>query len=117
MEMSGTKGIYDIQDIIRQSPPLDLSSPLDDAWVKDKTIIITGGASGFGEGFFRRWAAAGACVIIGDINVAKGDNLVREVSKKTGNQNLHFFDCDVYVSLVNMYTRRPQYGPKSCRFA
>lgn len=34
-------------------------------------------------------------MIIGDINVNKGDQLVRHVSKETGNPNLHFFYCDV----------------------
>ena len=93
--MSGTKGKYSIQDAVRQSSPVDFSSPIDNVWVKEKTIIITGGASGFGEGFFRRWAANGACVVIGDINVGRGDQLIREVTKSTGNQNLYFFHCDV----------------------
>jgi hypothetical protein len=32
--------------MIRQSPPIDLSIPYDASWVKDKTILVTGGASG-----------------------------------------------------------------------
>ncbi len=70
-------------DKVRQSPRLDFSNIPDDSWVKDKTILITGGASGFGAGFFRRWAAAGANVVIGDVNVQKGDQLVRDVKTKT----------------------------------
>lgn len=80
---------------VRHSPPIDTSETVDDAWVKDKTILITGGASGFGAGFFQRWAAAGATVVIGDINVKKGDQLVRDVKKETGNQNVHFIHLDV----------------------
>lgn len=78
-----------------QSPAFDIDAVPDDTWVRDKTIVITGGASGFGEGFFRRWAANGATVVIGDINTQKGDRLVREVRDETGNANLHFFHCDV----------------------
>ena len=80
---------------VRQSPAIDTNALLDDSWVRGKTIVITGGASGFGEGFFRRWAANGANVVIGDINVQKGDQLVREVKNSTGNPNLQFFHCDV----------------------
>ena len=93
-----------MQDAVRQSPPLDFSSTVDDTWVKDKTILITGGASGFGEGFFRRWAALGANVVIGDVDIAKGDRLVRDVVQETGNSNLHFFHCDVYVSSMDIRT-------------
>ena len=58
-------------------------------------MLITGGASGFGEGFFRKWADAGANVIIGDINNTRGQALVEEVRRETGNQNHHFIHCDV----------------------
>ena len=86
---------YPLEAAVHQSPQLDLDKAADDAWVKGKTILITGGASGFGEGYLRRWAEAGATVIIGDINVKKGDQLVHDVKKGTGNENLHFFHCDV----------------------
>lgn len=81
--------------VVNQSPPIDLTVPYFDSWLRGKTILITGGASGFGEGFFRRWAAAGANVIIGDINDKKGRALVDEVRQKTGNNNLHFIHVDV----------------------
>ena len=95
MSATSERGKYNVADLVRQSPPIDFTTSVDDSWVKDKTILITGGASGFGEGFFRRWAAAGANVVIGDINVKNGDQLVRDVSQQTGNKGLHFFYCDV----------------------
>ena len=100
-------------DKVHQSPSLDFSSMPDDCWMKDKTVIITGGASGFGAGFLRRWAAAGANVIIGDINVQKGDQLVRDVKRETGNQNLHFFHCDVteWQSQVNLFKEAINVSP------
>ncbi len=103
--MEGRAVKYPVKDKIRQSPPIDTAAPYDVSWVKNKTIVITGGASGFGAGFFRHWAAHGANVIIGDINVKKGDQLVREVRKETGNQDLHFVHCDVtnWQSQVNFF--------------
>lgn len=90
---------------VRQSPPLDFINIPDDSWVKNKTILITGGASGFGAGFLKRWANAGANVIIGDINVQAGDQLIRTLRKETGNKNLHFIYCDVtnWQSQVNLF--------------
>lgn len=98
---------------IRQSAPLDVKNIPNDSWVEGKTILITGGASGFGEGFFRRWAAAGANVIIGDINVQKGDQLVRDVKRETGNHNLHFFHCNVteWQSQVNFFKEATKVSP------
>ena len=99
--------------MIRQSPPLDIRNIIDDSWVKDKTILITGGASGFGEGFLRRWAAAGAIVVIGDVNVEKGDQLVRELRKETGNAHLHFVHCDVtdWHSQVHLFREGLRLSP------
>lgn len=91
--------------VVNQSPPIDLAVPYSDEWLRGKTILITGGASGFGEGFFRRWATAGANVIIGDINDKRGKDLVEEVRRSTKNVNLHFIHCDVTIwqSQVDMF--------------
>lgn len=98
---------------IRQSPPIDLSIPYDAAWVKGKTILITGGASGFGAGFVRLWSQNGASVIVGDINTEKGDALVREIRKETGNNNVHFVHCDVtdWQSQVNLFKEAVRLSP------
>lgn len=109
---AGTKK-YSVEATVRQSPSLDFSNIPDDSWVKDKTIVITGGASGFGAGFLQRWAVAGASVIIGDINVRKGDQLVRDLRKETGNANLHFVHCDVanWQSQVNFFREAIKLSP------
>lgn len=99
--------------VIRQSPPVDLSIPYDAAWVKDKTILITGGASGFGAGFVRHWAKNGATIVVGDISVEKGLGLVRDVQKETGNKNVHFVHCDVtnWQSQVNLFKEAARLSP------
>ena len=94
-----------VVELTRQSPPLEFPGTVDETWVKGKSILITGGASGFGEGFVRRWAAAGATIIFGDINVTKGMKLEEEVREKTGNQRVHFLECDVtdWLSQVKFF--------------
>ena len=108
-----TKDRNNIIDIVRQSKPVDVSEPYDVASLAGKTIIITGGASGFGEGFFRKWADAGANVIIGDVNKAKGNALVEEVRKATGSKDHHFLYCDVtnWQSQVDFFRSATKLSP------
>ena len=104
---------HSLESLVRQSPPLDTNAPVNDSWLKNKTILITGGASGFGAGFLRRWAAAGATVVVGDINTAKGEKLISEVRTETGNEALHFIHCDVtsWQSQVHLFKRTAQLSP------
>lgn len=104
---------FPLIDEVRQSPPVNLDIPYDDAWVKGKTILITGGASGFGAAFVARWAAAGATVIFGDISVNTAQTLVRDVRSSTGNNNVHFIHCDVtdWQSQVNFFKEAVKLSP------
>jgi len=99
--------------LIRQSPPVDTSEPYDPNWVAGKTIVITGGASGFGQAFFRKWAQHGANVIIGDINDKKGKALVEEIRASTGNEHHHFIHCDVtnWQSQVDFFHQAVKLSP------
>ena len=54
----------------------------------DKVFIVTGGASGLGEGTVRMLAAQGAKVVIADLQVEKGQTLATEVGGI-------FVKCDV----------------------
>ena len=47
--------------------------------LKDKVAIVTGGASGFGEGIARRFAGEGARVVIADLNADAAKTLAREI--------------------------------------
>ncbi|KAK9351834.1 hypothetical protein V1523DRAFT_287770 [Lipomyces doorenjongii] len=111
--MNMSSSIYSVADKARQSRPIDPSEPFDISWVKGKTILITGGASGFGASFFRKWAAAGANVVIGDVDDNKGESIVRAVRIATDNHNLHFIHCDVtnWQSQVTFFKEAAKLSP------
>jgi NAD(P)-dependent dehydrogenase (short-subunit alcohol dehydrogenase family) len=82
--------------MINQSPPVDCTKPYDTSTLAGKTILITGGASGFGAAFARHWARYGAHIIIGDVNDRAGEELIAELrSSSSPGQHLHYQHCDV----------------------
>ncbi|GCL62395.1 3-hydroxyacyl-CoA dehydrogenase [Pseudaquabacterium pictum] len=56
--------------------------------IRNKVFIVTGGASGLGEGTARMLAAEGAKVVIADLQVEKGEALAAEIGGA-------FVRCDV----------------------
>ena len=50
--------------------------------LKGSTFVVTGGASGLGEGTVRMLAANGANVVIADVQVDKGEAIAREIGGK-----------------------------------
>jgi 3-oxoacyl-[acyl-carrier protein] reductase len=59
--------------------------------LRDKSAIVTGGGSGFGEGIVRKFAAEGAKVLIAD----RDEGNARRVAEATGAQWLR---CDVTIA-------------------
>ena len=51
--------------------------------MKGKTAIVTGGASGFGEGIVRKFLTEGARVLIADINLSAAQIIANELGKET----------------------------------
>jgi NAD(P)-dependent dehydrogenase (short-subunit alcohol dehydrogenase family) len=96
-----------------QSTEVDFTKALDLSDLKDKAILITGGASGLGAGFFRAWAPHGATIVIGDTNESAGRALVREVISSTKNTNLHFIKLDVtnWQSQVDYFREASKLSP------
>jgi NAD(P)-dependent dehydrogenase (short-subunit alcohol dehydrogenase family) len=56
--------------------------------IKDRVFIVTGGASGLGEGTARMLAAEGGMVVIADMQADKGEAVAREIGGV-------FVKCDV----------------------
>lgn len=96
-----------------QSGPIDLSSPINLSNIKGQTILITGGASGLGAGFSRKWAEHGANIIIGDLNAALGNKLVAELRRSTNNDNHHFVTLDVtsWISQLEYFEEALRLSP------
>lgn len=63
--------------------------------MKDKIVVITGAAQGFGKGLAEHFATEGACVVVADINGEAGEKTVNELIKKTQNPGLIFLSVDV----------------------
>ena len=56
--------------------------------IANKVFIVTGGASGLGEGTARMLAKEGATVVIADMNSEKGEAIAKELGGA-------FVKCDV----------------------
>ena len=53
--------------------------------LKNKVAIVTGGASGFGEGIVKRFAKEGAQVLVADINIEGAEKVASEINNEGGN--------------------------------
>ena len=51
------------------------------ARLENKVAIVTGAASGFGEGIARRFAEEGAKVVVADLNVKGAERVARDIGK------------------------------------
>lgn len=63
--------------------------------LKNKTVIITGGAGLIGSVFCRACAENGANVVVVDTNPKTGRNLVSRLIRDTKNKNIIFQQCDI----------------------
>jgi NAD(P)-dependent dehydrogenase (short-subunit alcohol dehydrogenase family) len=61
---------------------------------RDRTVIITGGTQGIGEGCARVFAAEGASVWIASPDTARGEGVAREITDQ-GPGRARFVPCDV----------------------
>ena len=110
--MTTSSGTVSFETTI-QSAEADFSRKLDTSNIKERTILITGGASGIGAAFFTEWAALGGNVIIGDISEDSGRKLVEKVKSSTGNSDLHFIKLDVtdWSSQVSFFREACKLSP------
>ncbi|KIW15898.1 hypothetical protein PV08_05948 [Exophiala spinifera] len=69
--------------------PVDCTIKPDTGALKGKSVVVTGGANGFGESHVRAFAKAGAFVTFGDIDEAKGKSLAGELGS-----DVQFVKCD-----------------------
>ncbi|KAJ6024173.1 hypothetical protein N7540_004970 [Penicillium herquei] len=92
--------------------PVDCSVPPDRKALKDKSVIITGGANGMGEETARAFAAEGAFVTIADLDEIRGNEVAAELSP-----NAQFVKCNItsWEDQVAMFEAAIANSPhKSC---
>lgn len=69
--------------------------------LQDKIAVVTGGASGFGEGIVRRFANEGARVVIADVNKNAAEKLAREVGERVSAVATDVSSGDSVAALVS----------------
>ena len=74
--------------------------------IKDKVAVVTGGASGLGEGTVRRYVANGAKVAIFDMNDQRGEALVAELGDAVMYCNVNVADEAAVQTAVDAVVAR-----------
>lgn len=93
------------------SGPIDHTLPIDRTKVKDKSVIVTGGANGMGETCLRAFVAAGAFVTFGDVN-ERGYEVEQELNAAHGNC-CKFVKCNIqdWEEQKTMFETARQFSP------
>jgi len=78
--------------------------------LEDRVAVITGGASGIGAATVRAFLAAGAKVVVGDMNERAGETLISELNEVGYDKQVRFHAVDVaeesdVVDLMNVAER------------
>jgi NAD(P)-dependent dehydrogenase (short-subunit alcohol dehydrogenase family) len=79
-----------------------------------KVAIVTGGASGIGKGCVERFVAAGAQVVIADVNVEAGESFAKELGDAAAFQETDVSDRSSVEELVAFAVER--FGGLHCMF-
>ncbi|KIW73975.1 hypothetical protein PV04_02049 [Phialophora macrospora] len=93
--MARVPGFTPYSSDVVHSGPVDVGQAINLDNIRGKTIVITGGASGFGAACSQHWASHGANIVVGDINQQLGTELVARLRQSTDNPNHHFVPLDV----------------------
>ena len=64
------------------SGPADVNGPVNYAALKDRNVLVTGGASGLGKSFVQMFAENGANVIVADLQDGPGKQLEQDLIGK-----------------------------------
>jgi 2-hydroxycyclohexanecarboxyl-CoA dehydrogenase len=68
--------------------------------LKDRTVIVTGGANGIGAAIARRLAEEGCTVGIFDLDATAGEAVAAEIRAKDGRASLHAVDISDYDAVA-----------------
>ena len=66
------------------SSPVDVKGSVNYGALKDRNVIVTGGASGLGKSFVHMFAENGANVVVADVQDGPGKDLEKGLSSSAG---------------------------------
>ena len=83
--------------------------------LKDRTVVVTGGANGIGAAIARRLAEEGCAVGILDLDAASGEKLAGEIKAGGGRAGLHAVDITDYDAVSRAIENfEAAFGPVAC---
>jgi 2-hydroxycyclohexanecarboxyl-CoA dehydrogenase len=83
--------------------------------LKDRTVLVTGGANGIGAAIARRLAQEGCSVGILDLDAATGETLVGEIKAAGGRASLQAVDVTDYDAVARaVESLEAAFGPLAC---
>ena len=83
--------------------------------LKDKAVIVTGGANGIGAAISRRLAEEGCVVGILDLDAAGGEKVAAAIRTTGGKASFHSVDISDYAAVQRaVETFEAQAGPAAC---
>lgn len=97
-------------NFVSAPPPTSVQAPQDsgvpayarDMSVKDRVVIISGAGQGIGRELARQFAAAGAMVVVADLNVEKAERVQNEIAQAGGQSMAACVDVGDEQSLKSM---------------
>lgn len=108
-------GVHAIAKDCLQSDEIDLTKATNVRWLKDKTVVITGGASGIGSRLVRTWALDGeAIVVFADNDDRVALETLQDILSHNPAARVKFVHCDVtdWKSQVNLFKEAAAFSPQ-----
>ena len=91
--MSSTALPPELEKLVPKTTPVDFSKPLDSSNLNDRSVLITGGASGIGLACAEAFASHGSFVTIADLQQEAGTAAATDLTSK--GYKVQFIFCDV----------------------
>jgi 5'-hydroxyaverantin dehydrogenase len=95
----------------RQTKAIDFSEKYDTSSLKGKSVLLTGGATGIGQGSAIALAEAGAYVTIADINEKDAEETVKELTSKDLHAQFVKTDVTSWESLTAAFKAALAFSP------
>ncbi|KAF2115309.1 hypothetical protein BDV96DRAFT_646322 [Lophiotrema nucula] len=107
-----TGSTSDLPETFQHTQKIDFSKPVQASNLKDKSIVVTGGARGLGGGSVTAFAEAGAWVTILDINEENGNALAKSLTDKGHHVQFCKTDTTSFESQMSAFKSAIHFSPR-----